>query len=72
MTPDTTTYGAAAQPSSTRRTSTPVRAGAAKRTGLSLHLHRSRARHRGASQWVAVAVLVGAIVAIAFVNFLAH
>jgi len=72
MTLDTMDYRAAAQPSSTRRTSTPVRARAAKRTGLSLHLHRSRARHRGASRWVALAVLIGAIVAIAIVNFLAH
>jgi hypothetical protein len=42
------------------------------RTGLTAHLHLSRRLHGGVPRWFAVAVLAGAFVALAFVNYLAR
>lgn len=39
---------------------------------LSGHVRRLSKRHHGISRWLAVAVLAGSIVALAFVNFLAR
>ncbi len=38
--------------------------------GLSAHMRRLRRRHRGISRWLALAVIVGAAVALAFVSVL--
>jgi hypothetical protein len=39
---------------------------------LSAHMRRLRRRNHGISRWLALAVLIGAIVALAFVDFLAR
>jgi hypothetical protein len=39
---------------------------------LASHMRQLRRRNRGASRWLALAVLTGAVVALAFVRFLAR
>jgi hypothetical protein len=39
---------------------------------LSSHMRQLRRRNHGASRWLALAVLTGAVVALAFVRFLAR
>jgi hypothetical protein len=41
-------------------------------SGLTDRMHASRRRHWGVPRWFAVAVLTGAFVALAFVNYLAR
>lgn len=49
-----------------------ARARARTDTSLSAHMRRLRRRNQGISPWLAVAVLVGSVVALAVINFLAR
>jgi len=40
--------------------------------GIATHVRVLRRRHRGISRWLALALLAGALVALAFVKFLAR
>jgi len=78
MTPEQTTYAAGTEAfslDSVPGSGLPAAGGQIRRrpgSGLSTHMRNLRRRNRGASRWLAAALLAGTVAALAFVNFFAR
>jgi hypothetical protein len=77
MTPEQTTYAAGTEAFSldSPGSGLPAAGGQIRRrpgSGLFTHMRNLRRRNRGASRWLAAALLAGTVAALAFVNFFAR